>query len=108
MGVRFTAGKATATSIPDTESISDEERFQQTLHSLSCIGIVHDTLRDLLRTLCMVLQLGNLIFIDNDDDSGNSNNINTTNDVDDGTNATSKNRLKYLSLNYSRQNSDMI
>ena len=50
------------------EGISDEERFHQTIQSLALIGIVDEKLRTLLRALCIVLQLGNLIFTERDPD----------------------------------------
>ena len=49
----------------DTERIEgklDAERFQLTLDALAIVGVKGDTLRDLMRALCIVLQLGNLKF----------------------------------------------
>mmetsp|Transcript_4568 Transcript_4568/g.5947 ORF Transcript_4568/g.5947 Transcript_4568/m.5947 type:complete len:1238 (+) Transcript_4568:41-3754(+) len=49
----------------DTDTIEgkkDAQRFQLTLDALSIIGVTGDKLRDLMRAICIVLQLGNLIF----------------------------------------------
>lgn len=49
----------------DTDRIEgkpDAERFQLTLDALAIVGVKGDTLRDLMRSLCIVLQLGNLRF----------------------------------------------
>ena len=49
----------------DTNTIegkTDAQRFQLTLDSLAIIGVTGDKLRDLIRAICIVLQLGNLVF----------------------------------------------
>nr|ACS35543.1 myosin G [Phaeodactylum tricornutum] len=49
----------------DTDTIegnSDAERFQHTIDSLALIGIKDEKLMNLMRAICIVLQLGNLIF----------------------------------------------
>jgi myosin V len=45
------------------ENKTDAERFEQTITSLELIGIVKESLRTLLRAICIVLQLGNLVFV---------------------------------------------
>jgi myosin-5 len=44
------------------EGKSDQQRFQMTLDALYLIGVQEDKLVDLMRALCIVLQLGNLTF----------------------------------------------
>ncbi len=44
------------------EGKTDAERFQLTLDALSIVGVKDDVLRDLMRAICIVLQLGNLTF----------------------------------------------
>lgn len=44
------------------EGKSDQKRFQMTLDALSLIGVTDEKLVDLMRALCVVLQLGNLSF----------------------------------------------
>ena len=49
----------------DTNTIegkTDAQRFQLTLDALAVVGVKDEKLRDLMRALCAVLQLGNLIF----------------------------------------------
>jgi myosin-5 len=49
----------------DTNTIegkTDTQRFQLTVDALSIIGVKDDKLRDLMRAICIVLQLGNLMF----------------------------------------------
>lgn len=49
----------------DTDTIEgkkDAERFQLTLDALAIVGVKDDTLKDMMRALCIVLQLGNLTF----------------------------------------------
>mmetsp|Transcript_1780 Transcript_1780/g.3219 ORF Transcript_1780/g.3219 Transcript_1780/m.3219 type:complete len:1233 (+) Transcript_1780:517-4215(+) len=49
----------------DTDTIegeTDANRFQHTLEALSVVGVEGEHLRDLMRALCIVLQLGNLTF----------------------------------------------
>lgn len=41
---------------------SDRQRFYQTVDAFRVLGIPHDQLIDLFRSLCVVLQLGNLAF----------------------------------------------
>lgn len=55
----------------DTDTIegnTDGERFQFTLDSLKLVGIEGDKLRTLMRVICTVLVLGNLIFEPDDKD----------------------------------------
>ena len=59
------------TDTTSIEGIHDEERFHQTIQSLALIGIVDEQLRTLLRALCIVLQLGNLIFTESDPEDTN-------------------------------------
>ena len=49
----------------DTNTIegkTDTQRFQLTLDALAIVGVKGDILRDLMRAICIVLQLGNLVF----------------------------------------------
>lgn len=49
----------------DTNTIegkTDAQRFQLTLDALAIVGVKDDVLRDLMRAICIVLQLGNLTF----------------------------------------------
>jgi len=49
----------------DTDTIegkTDAERFQYTVDSLKLVGVDGDKLRDLMRVICTVLQLGNIVF----------------------------------------------
>jgi myosin-5 len=52
------------------EGQSDQERFQVTIESLALVGVTGDQLTTLWRTICIVLQLGNLEFgaLENDED----------------------------------------
>lgn len=50
------------TSTTTIEGVSDAERFQQTTQALELIGVTGETLKELWRALCIVLQLGNLEF----------------------------------------------
>ncbi|CAJ1968786.1 unnamed protein product [Cylindrotheca closterium] len=50
------------------EGKTDAERFQMTVDALKLVGIEGDTLRTLWRTICTVLQLGNLEFEPTSDD----------------------------------------
>ena len=68
------------TDTTSIEGVSDEERFHQTIQSLALIGIVDEKLRTLLRALCIVLQLGNLIFMDTDIDTNTMNNNTNSHD----------------------------
>jgi myosin-5 len=49
------------------EGKTDADRFQQTTESLALVGIQGDKLRELMRAICVVLQLGNLVFESTDD-----------------------------------------
>jgi myosin-5 len=44
------------------EGKTDAERFQYTVDSLKLVGIEGETLQNLMRVICVVLQLGNLLF----------------------------------------------
>jgi len=44
------------------EEQTDAERFQHTIDSLALIGIEGDSLKMLMRAICIVLQLGNIVF----------------------------------------------
>jgi myosin-5 len=44
------------------EGETDAKRFEHTLEALSVVGVQGEQLRDLMRALCIVLQLGNLTF----------------------------------------------
>ncbi len=49
----------------DTNTIegkTDAQRFQLTLNALKIVGVKDEKLRDLMRAICIVLQLGNLTF----------------------------------------------
>ena len=49
----------------DTEVIEDKtdaERFQLTVDSLALVGVEGDKLKMLMRAICIVLQLGNIVF----------------------------------------------
>jgi myosin heavy subunit len=52
---------STSTSL--IEGVSDYDRFFQTVKALEVVGIYGAVLRDLFRSLCVVLQLGNLVFV---------------------------------------------
>lgn len=55
--------------------VSDTDNWVETLHALKLFGFDGDELRDLLRALCVVLQLGNITFssaVDGDRDGGSS------------------------------------
>jgi myosin V len=54
------------------EGKTDAERFQQTLDSLALLGIKDETLNGLMRTICIVLQLGNITFEANGTDESKS------------------------------------
>jgi myosin-5 len=59
----------------ETDSIegkTDAERFQHTIKSLQLIGIEGETLKLLMRTICVVLQLGNLVFEADEEDQDRS------------------------------------
>lgn len=52
------------------EGVTDADRFQHTLDSLALVGVEDDQLKSLMRTICIVLQLGNIIFeMDEKDES---------------------------------------
>ena len=44
------------------EGKTDAQRFQLTLDALAIVGVKDEILRDLIRSICIVLQLGNLTF----------------------------------------------
>lgn len=50
------------------EGLTDAERYDQTIQSLALVGVTGEKLTTLLRALCIVLQLGNLVFVDDGDD----------------------------------------
>ena len=59
----------------ETESIegkSDAERFRHTCDSLALVGIKEEKLTTLMRAICVVLQLGNLVFEPDDSDQDRS------------------------------------
>jgi myosin V len=57
----------------DTDTIegqTDAERFQKTIESLALVGIEDNKLHSLMQSICIVLQLGNLVFqVDSRDES---------------------------------------
>ena len=44
------------------EGFTDAEGFQRTVDSLALIGVAGDKLKTLMRAICIVLQLGNIVF----------------------------------------------
>ena len=54
------------------EGKTDAERFQQTLDALALLGIQGDCLKNLMQAICVVLQLGNLIFQADEQDESKS------------------------------------
>ena len=44
------------------EGSTDAQRWQETVEALAIVGVKDDKLRNLMRSICMVLQLGNLTF----------------------------------------------
>ncbi|CAB9520505.1 Unconventional myosin [Seminavis robusta] len=50
------------TTTQKIEGVSDRNRFLKTVKALEVVGIAGDLRHDLFRSLCVVLQLGNLIF----------------------------------------------
>ncbi len=66
------------------EKLTDGERWEKTASALNLIGLSGDVFKDLMRAICVVLQLGNLTF---DDDPTN----------DDGSIITSEQELVKLS-----------
>lgn len=54
------------------EGKTGAERFEQTLDSLALVGIQGEKLTALMRAICIVMQLGNIIFEDNPDDESRS------------------------------------
>ena len=66
------------------EKLTDGERWEKTVDALNLIGISGDTFKDLMRAICIVMQLGNLTF---DEDPSN----------DDGSVITSEQELAKLS-----------
>lgn len=53
---------ASAATLGIIEGKTDAERFQLTLQALDLIGVKGEILQMLLRAICVVLQLGNLVF----------------------------------------------
>jgi myosin V len=69
----------------DTDTIegqSDAERFSHTVASLALVGVTDDKLQTLFRAICIVLQLGNLVFVSVDDDESNKNKNETRTIID--------------------------
>jgi myosin V len=60
------------TSTDTIEGIKDCDRFQQTIESLKMIGVAGTSLNALMRAICIVLQLGNLGFSGQRNDSDKS------------------------------------
>ena len=59
----------------ETEVIEDQtdgERYQHTVDSLALVGVSGDKLRVLMRAICIVLQLGNLVFEPDETDDDKS------------------------------------
>jgi myosin-5 len=54
------------------EGKTDAQRFQLTVESLKLVGVTDDTLSMLFRTICVVLQLGNIVFQPNPADEERS------------------------------------
>lgn len=50
------------------EGLSDAARFKHTIQSLALVGVTDVTLQTLLRAICIVLQLGNLVFLPEETD----------------------------------------
>jgi myosin V len=55
------------TPVDTIEGMTDGERFEATIKSLALVGVVDEKLHTLMRAICIVLQLGNLIFETNPD-----------------------------------------
>jgi myosin heavy subunit len=58
-------GASTTISI---EGIDDRDAFQHTLNALELVGVVETKLEALLEALCIVLQLGNIVYLANGTD----------------------------------------
>lgn len=59
----------------DTNTIegkTDAESFQKTMESLALIGVEDEKLKTLMRAICIVLQLGNIVFEEEPEDSDKS------------------------------------
>ena len=54
------------------EGVSDANKFRETLQALEIVGISGNKLEDLMKSLCIVLQLGNLSFSEHHSDSDKS------------------------------------
>jgi myosin-5 len=54
------------------EGKTDAQRFQLTLDALEIVGVSGDKLRDLMRAICIVLQLGNLTFEEDPENEENA------------------------------------
>jgi len=60
------------TDTHEIEGKSDGERFYETVSALDLIGVNSDSLHTLLRAMCIVLQLGNLVFDKDPENDENS------------------------------------
>jgi myosin-5 len=60
------------TDTNNIEGLPDADHFRNTVQSLSIIGIEYETLETLMRAICVVLQLGNILFGPHPDDSDHS------------------------------------
>jgi myosin V len=54
------------------EGLTDAKRFELTIQSLALVGVVEGSLQTLLRAICIVLQLGNLVFGSDEADQSKS------------------------------------
>lgn len=50
------------TDMKSIEGVPDRDRFKMTLDSLAIIGIEGDLLQTMMQAICVVLQLGNIVF----------------------------------------------
>ena len=64
----YLGGSAAAWSPSDTiEGLTDRQHFANTVHALTVMGITGPQRTTLFRALCIVLQLGNLVFAEQDE-----------------------------------------
>ena len=64
-------GASGADETTTIEGKTDEEKWQHTVDALETIGVAGDKMRTLMRSMCVVLQLGNLTFaVDPDNEDG--------------------------------------
>lgn len=56
------------TDTKSIEGMTDSERFRRTVQSLAMVGIADERLKTLMRAICIVLQLGNILFEEDPDD----------------------------------------